>query len=522
MLRGISEDVAFINSFSDVYIKPRCGADFTSNHLSLSEMKNTMLSALKTKLEDFEDSCVDPKDTTHTMTIRGIQKNCSLEIAKQIAFTAVQESLVLDSKIEDNYNHVLFAVFNAYQRSSKRLLSLCYNIIKNSLNEQYSNKMNVFGLKLNECAHAFLLDKICDSYKRFYPEIHFLIRDKLKKANCETILLLNALLKSFQEATVMKNGFSVLDYSNAILSGSLTDDFIEYPILKHCQNYLDTIEYHIFRAIDSAKNLDDTDVCKILQLLHWRSRFLKLASENMFVTSGARKRQHLREELVPLLYIHSKWLHKHLMTPLFSLSTDKIQEMEFYAYVDRINNENDVDNSETIKISKKLRKLCGQPKLYVNKEEYELCLKKTEIYNKLNLNLNQPVKKQVEILAVDISTVTDYSLALDVPESDKFTIIEENMSKTRPLVTPALISEIKLLPLTSYVIQRLINIMKFEILMFVTKLTSEGNENVNENYRNLLLNLTQLIKLSKGFPAAFTNILEVLLKLMEGATNMER
>ncbi|GBP23274.1 Midasin [Eumeta japonica] len=69
IVRGISYEIAIINSFLDVYIKPRCGGDFaTSINASLAEMKNAMLIELKKFINTHTLQHVS-ENKTHTLTV---------------------------------------------------------------------------------------------------------------------------------------------------------------------------------------------------------------------------------------------------------------------------------------------------------------------------------------------------------------------------------------------------------------------------------------------------------------------
>lgn len=486
--------------------------------MSLAENKNQMLKLLEDTIKDTPNEISDTKDASHTMTVKGLCADASFELVKQIVFSAVQETL--DAKSEPKTHlHALCSVFNAYQKCHKDIRDVCHSVLKVNLEEQESsNSVRKITDKLNQQIFTFVTksDTSMNGHKRFYPELFISSTEEFTKTNIEEVLMFVQLAKTLTRESIPKNEFSVIDYSKAVLSGSLTDDFVEYPILKHCEQYLVAIDIHIVRAITKATEFNDTTACKVMQLLNWRNRFLKYASESIFVTSSTKRRKHLREDIVPLLYVHSKWLRKHLMTELFKhLPTDHKLIDSFNSKVQEITNQYDQDNTELMKLSKKLKKLYGQPKLYESKDEYDRSVRRSTAYGRLTLNVNQPLSKQLDKLSVDCASVTDLSLALDVPDNNTLTIIEENISKIAQAKSSQAVSEAMLLPVTSYVVQRVLSLLQTSLYDIVSKLSCEGSQATGTDV-TVLSYLVQLSRLSKGFPPALLNLLEVILKTVEG------
>lgn len=498
--------------------------------MSLAEMKNTMLKAIeKEVLEVINDPniTIDSKDTTHTLTVKGLCANSEFEIARQIAFVAAQESK--KSIVVSNPLHAFLCVFNAYTSCPKDLLQVCHNVINDNLTNQTKNSTSTLAEKLSENAYKHL-EKCSEMecHKRFYPESYEQNELSNKAANAQAVLIFNDLLKLLTKSTLPKGGFSVLDYSEAVASGSLTDDFVEYPILKNCQNYLKIIEIHVASAIIEAReSLGDVKSCRILQLLNWQSRFLRLASKAIFVASGSRKRPQLREDIVPLLNIHSKWLQKHLIGELFKLLPENHSlHNQFESLINGIlfteewSKQSEEIDSKLLKLTKKLRKLCRQPKLYKDKAEYGLCVRRSDVYKNLTLNMDGAVSKQLDKLSVDVATVTDTSLALDIPDQIKLAIIEENMAKIdrNASIHTAVSSELKLLPLTSYVLQRVLTMFQTDFLAILSESSSTQILKVTE----VLKSLVALCKRSKGFPLAFLNLLELVQNILEAGQDLQR
>ncbi|CAH0590186.1 unnamed protein product [Chrysodeixis includens] len=519
IVRGISTTTAFVNSFSDVYIKPRCGGDFTSDvRASLAEMKNSMLKALEKLMEEEKQSTKDvtKPTTSHTLTVKGLCSNSSVEIAKQIAYIASQETR--DGKDSSNL-HILFTLSSVYQKVPPHLCQTVYTIVKDSLNTDKSKQAKL-AQKLNDTAYEFYKEYVdLQSYKRYYPESNNLDDEVIHICNTEGLLLLNNLMDSYLHDTIPTNNFSVLDYSSAVLSGKLTDDFVEYPILKFCQKYVEKVNEFIEGAIERAQDsLDDKTACNITQLLNWRNRFVKLSNEAIFAPNQGKRRHVLREDIVPLLYAHSKWLQKHLIQLLCKLLPQNENIIKkFNTAIKSIILNSDNENTEMTKLSKKMRKMYSQPKLFVNQEEYDLSCEKTKVYDRLTLDMNQPISKQGNKLFVENYAVTDMQLALDVPDKEKLVLIQENITKFIDSKEFGKLSpQVRLLPIISYVVQRILTMLQRELLEAVSQLSKE-DKYIKFDSTEVLYSLVQIGKTTKGFPPALLNIVEVLLKLQENS-----
>lgn len=522
IIRGISHQTALVNSFSDVYIKPRCGGDFASNvNTSLAEMKNTMLKALEEKINHEEYRVFEARDTSHTLTVRGLCSNSSYEIAKQIAYVAVQQSNDIDSDLAFAL-HSLTSIFTSYQKCPENSMQTLYTIIKTSLEDD--NRLEQVANQLNDKALASVkkLKGHSESPKRFYPELQQLDENEITEANMKSVLLYNELWKTFVQKFLPENNFSALDYSKAVTSGMLTDDFVEYPILQHCKKYTDIIDEYIEHAIKYAQDsLDDKTVCQIIHLLNWRNRFLKVSSMPLFVTKKNKRTPILKEEIIPLIYMHSKWLQKHLMGELFKLlpPNHKLREQFNRASIDMLQNEQ--DNTEIAKFSKKLRKVKGQPKLHENQDGYDLAVARSDVYKQVTLDLTKPIETQAQKLSLDIEMATDMTLALDVPDSSKLTMIQENITKMLEVARHTKISlDVKLLPINGYVIQRMLSIMKIHFIDLIYKLSQgksiKASSGKLQQFVVILTNFTSLARVTKGFPPALLNILQVIEKLCLG------
>nr|XP_026493936.1 midasin isoform X1 [Vanessa tameamea] len=519
LLRGISSKTALLNSFSDVYIKPRSGSDFaTSVNASLSEMKNTMLKALELELGTEEYEPIVFSDVNHTLTVKGLCSNSSYEISKQIAYSAIKQA---NEEIStDNALISLFCTLITYQRCPKDLLHIVNHILKLNREMHNKNKLRSLTSDLNDVAFNFLNQRsISEPCKRFFVESYTLDNDVVCEVNAEFIQLFlnlkNIVIKFFLSST----GFSAFNYSCAVFEGQLTDDFVEYPILKNCRIYLQIIDNYIERSIKSSlSSMSDDFVCFLLQLLNWRDRFIKICSMTIFEKARNKRTPILKEEIIPLLNVHCKWVRKYLIGELFKIPTNQKHIEKFKNEVASINLINDQGCSKIAKVSKKLRKYYGQPKLYQNEEEYDLCIAKVELYNKTHLNVYESLNKQLIKVVRDPIYLSNVALAFDVPDNtavgeiqDNIKDINENSTKTIKLR-----SEVKLLPINLYIVQRVITVFQPLLLRFISKLPNDGfksNEFGKDGWK-ILDDLINFVKVMKGFPPTLISQLQVIQKII--------
>ncbi|KAJ0174061.1 hypothetical protein K1T71_010207 [Dendrolimus kikuchii] len=528
LLRGINIDVALKNSFSDVYIKPRNGADFASNvNSSLAEMKNNMFRSLNELISKKTSGYSGAHHPRYILTVNGLCANSSLEIVKQMSYPI--SCLIQDAsscnKLPNMNLYALFLFFNTYQKCSIDSCILLKTIIEKDLKYRNNFSSNLKDLlsKYNEKAYSYKTKRSLDNkhlFENYYPECYLVDQQKTTKINQSILFLYEDLIKPFLEQSDKKI-FSVLDYSKAVSNGSLSDDFAEYPILKQCSKYINHINANIeLSLIHNILNLSNENTCRILQLLNWRNRLVKVCNEPIFVSNDTKKRPVLREEILPVLRIHTKWLTKYLMSELFEIV--KYAQLPAFEKETKFLMANNEEHIDTSKSSKKLRKYYGQPKLYFNREEYDICLVRSDIYDNITLNMNQPLNRQLNKLSVDISSGTDWSFALDVPNEDKIVIIQPNLNKmfAKPVeTTPGIV---KLLPIISYIAQRVITLIQLDLLNLISKLPNceQKVRRPNKNSIEILTNLIHLGKNSHGVSPALLNLFEVLKRTSDSAEEM--
>lgn len=482
--------------------------------MSLAEMKKVMMQALTEAVSGQEyRKCIK---TDHTLTIRGLCSNSSIELAKQIAYVAVQAS-------SPNKSTSIFgSMFTTYQKASSELLKWVHIIVESGFKDQSTPSRCEFAKLLNDQAlHHLSRCRDLDTFSRFYQIPSTKSNTTYCISNMQSLLFYEKLLKAaiaYMQTKVSKKNFSILDYSRAVLAKDITDDFVEYPILKHCQNYFEIIECYVTKAIKLATDeLNDLRTCRIMQALNWRSRLFIQLSKDIFVQAEGSRRQALREDVIPLLYVHSKWLQKHLILLFADLSPENKNLYKAYmAEVKHIIKNRDQENTPMTKISKKLRKLYGQPKLFFSKDEYDICCEKTKIYRQISLDMGQPISKQLNKLCLNNSIVTDMNMALDVPNKETLALVQENMSKQQDndqILRESL--RVRLLPLISYVIQRIFTIVQSDFTDMISQLTNVDQPKVVSKYLDVLVSLKHLGKVINGFPPALLNLIEVMVHLQD-------
>lgn len=531
MTRGIPYKTATLNAFSDVYIKPRCGGDFVSDvKMSLAEMKNSMLRSLQKSCEDFR--AFEHAEQSHTLTVKGLCVDSKHEVTNQILYPF--PLLKHDGLTRKCYGHSLLSLFHlfvAYQKCPKENFEILLKYLWKSLDSQCVNWLTRI-LYHYDFKSYLQNNKNLESYKLFYPEQFKLDENNTKEANRKNLLLFHILIKEhFLHSSLIYtksntvHTLSALTYSKAVQTGALSDEFAEYPILKHCQRYVEIIDKYIETLVNKAKDsLNNQVTCLIIQLLNWRNRFLQICGEPIIYSGKGSRKTFRIEEVVPFLYIHSKWVQKHLIGELLKLAQNRDLEASFQKEVAVIAISEE-DNTQMAKLGKKLRKLNGQPKLYEMPEEFHKVNDRTNVYEKVTLDMNQPVEKQLHKLYIDINEVTDSVLALDIPDSDVLIKIQDNLNKIESVKTIAKLSDLKLIPLNSYVGQRVFSILQKDFRKIVTALSRDDFSIVNEvNYvseiRDILINMIHLGSVLKGFSPALLNLLQIILKLLDGNENL--
>ncbi|CAK1584663.1 unnamed protein product [Parnassius mnemosyne] len=528
LVRGIPCRSALWNSFADVYIKPRSGSDFVSNvNVPLAEMKNIMLKALEKELEKEEYDEINLSNTTHTLSIKGLCAKSSDEIGKQIAYPVVKQLSTKDS-CPDNALHYLFSIFVSYQKCHKETLFILHSIIKEYVSHEKNNKALILADQLNEKAFKYLqeISSNLSTHQRFYPESEMQLAKVIPETNVILTLLYNELHKVFTETSKHEKHFSALEYSKAVLSNSLTDDFVEYPILKFCQLYIQRVDDEIVKAVKLARDsFNDKIFCQILQLLNWRSRFIGICSKPIFVLTKSNRTPILKEEIIPLLNVHNKWLRKYLLNQLFKLPGNNKGLEKFNTDLEKMNLHNQNDSVTMPKLSKKLRKLYGQPKLYENETEQSLCIQRSDIYKSLTLDMNHPIEKQVTKIRVGSMPISDLSLVIDVPEENVLKTVQDivtrNLENAKDLDKSF---HLKLLPIHLYAVQRVLCLIKSDLLNIINKMNSnDKNYTISNNVIDVLTYLVNIGKEIKGFPPALLVLLKMIQNIItDNEVNFER
>lgn len=525
LIRGISSTTALLNSFSDVYIKPRSGSDFASSiNTSLAEMKNTMLKALEFELGTEEYEPVVSNDIHHTLTVKGLCTNSSYEVSKQISHMVIKQTTNSETSPE-RAAHIMFCMLSSYQKCPPELLEVFHYILKDSLKLNNGNKAKELTCQLNEKAFEHLKNnEKVNYYQRFFPEAYELESEIASDINRDFALLYIELQNIVLQLFVGDNSFSALDYSNAVCEGKLSDDFTDYPILKNCRMYLEIIDRYIKKSLKSMKTcLDDELLCLVVQLLNWRDRFIKVCSLPIFEKSKNKRAPILKEDIIPLLDVHRKWVQKYLLGELLKVPSNQDNMNKFSTEIKALMLNTEQDNSKIAKVAKKLRKCYGQPKLYQNQNDHDLSTSRAELYHRINLDMSESIDRQFCKISIEPGHLSDVTLALDVPNKEIIEDIEDTLSKLleNSSDTYKLRMQLKLLPINLYVLQRISNILQPYILEVVGKISNNAlNVGTTYDCTDILLSLIRTASVTKGFPTSLLNQFKIIQKILEGCPDI--
>ncbi|XP_023948089.2 midasin [Bicyclus anynana] len=530
LIRGISNTTALLNSFSDVYIKPRSGSDFAcSVNMSLAQMKNTMLKALEFEIGSEEYKPIVSNKINHTLTVKGLCSNASYEIAKQITHAIITQSA--DSEISpESATHALFCMLTSYQKCPPELFQIFYFIVNENVKLNSTSKIKALTLQLNEKAYEyFQSNKKAEAYKRFFPEAYKVYPEMIADINSDFALLCIELQNIVLQLFLGDSSFSALDYSNAVCAGKLTDDFAEYPILKNCRGYLEIIDRYINGALKSTPNsLNDELVCLVIQLLNWRHRFIKVCSLPIFEKSKSKRTPILKEEIIPLLNVHKKWVDKYLLYELFKMPSNQSNMEKFTSEINTLMLNNEKDNSKIAKVGKKLRKCYGQPKLYQNQNEYDVSSTRNELYRRIHLDMTEPIDRQYYKVSIQPGYLSDITLALDVPDKEVIKDIEDMFAKVLEKTSDSakLKTKLKLLPINLYVIQRIINVLQPYLLKVVNNISNNnelkiGSHFISNDCVEILIKLIETANVTKGFPSSLLDNLKLIRKILENGPDQD-
>lgn len=525
IIRAVPHDVALLNSFSDVYIKPRTSGDFVSTtQAPLAKLKNDMLKAVELELRNIE--VLDVITASSTLRVKELCTHSAHELGNQIAFSVIQ----VDEGIgyyKTTLLHTLYNIFIAYQRCPKDILLALRLIIDSNFNERsdYAAKRKAYGQSLNFTAFKhFETYSILEANQRFFPEQYTLSEEAIKRSNASALILYTQLVAAYyMNIKCSEDGLKFVDYSRAVHMKTLSDDFPEYPLLRNCLNYVEYIEDCTVRVIKSIQDkLDDETTIHVLRLLNWKNRFYDVAFSCMFIKSNENSRRILDVKLVKSLYLHSKWVEKHLFEELFKMLPPEHElKIPFHTKVLTFTGDNNQISENSAIFSKKVRKLIGQPILYAGQEQYDLCQTRRNIFKTASVDLKQPLAGQKEILSLNYNVVSDLKLALDVPDEETIDGVIENIEKKPENPDEFHKTDATILPLNACIIQRVLNILKEQIFEVVCELTADEELKLRNDFGEVLVNLVHFARMSKGLAPELLSLLEYLAKVANGTIDVK-
>lgn len=528
MIRAVPFDVALLNSFADVYIKPRNACDFASSHTeSMAKIKNNMMKTIENELKDIE--VLEVRTASSTLRVKELCTHSALEIANQLAYSVIQVDEGFSS-LETTLMQTLYSIFIAYQRCPKEIMFALRTVIDTNFDERndFTVKRKVYSLAMNKKAYEHHEgNELIVANQRFYSEQYTLQPDVIKTTNESAILLYLRLVGGYY-LNVMhsEEGVKFVDYSRGYQQGHVTDDFPEYPLLRNCLNYVQFIEECIEGVIRSIRSsLDDKTTLRILQVLNWKNRFYDIAFSNMFVKNEDSRLRILDMSLVKSLYLHSKWIHKHLIEELFKLLPEgnSIEE-KYYANYIRITGGNELVSSNLAKVCKKVRQQYGQPKLYANKDQFQKCLSRRNIFEYTTVDLMKPLDSQLEMIPAYCNIVTDENLATDVPDEEIIENAAEYMERHNENSTGEIDDmAIVKMPMYSCLIHKVLHSLKMELAEVLYEISNDSLElKTRIDLSEAIANVVHHGRKHRVLGTEFLSLLACIQKLLNGTMEIPK
>lgn len=511
LLRGENELVAVVNSFSDVYIKPRTNTDFFDSNISLGEFKNKMLNNLLDSVKQFFNDDYSNFNLTdfsrYTFSCTRLCESSSLERIKQDSYFLNKTLDKYSSQFSDQLVFKLSHLFyNYYQHSTPddvlvrykfidqifamlerrmdpNLLRWCLSLNKNIykvIKKNYNNEYLEYPCDLSLVPQIVDLNLDCEVYNNFKLHIYF------KCLNSEVDL------EKQQVITIM-------DHSKHIADGSYSDMHKGSVLIKYCY----PLYHQLLRLIEDfilhkGTKIIHEDFCQYILLLSWLKRFYKCCNAPLHEKSNRPNSKYvLSRSSIDNLILHYAWLEKHLMKRIVSTfqCSSEIQNML-----------NDIEkslitmNSPFKTIHKRYIKLMGQPSPCSNIDTYTLSLKRNEIIenalstkylkrNHGNVKLKDLAKRRAQIAV--FSNVRD---AFGLPEeiscedlellNDEATedLAECDIDLSVPSENTYLFN-MKMWPIKDFIIQKISNLHYADLFRWFFE---NGDEKSNETAKELL------------------------------------
>ncbi|CAK1552225.1 unnamed protein product [Leptosia nina] len=252
--------------------------------------------------------------------------------------------------------------------------------------------------------------------------------------------------------------------------------------------------------------------CQILQLLNWRSRFYKTCTLPIFTMQ--KRVPILKEDIVPILEIHNKWVQKYLFEALYSLLNEPEMYEELNREVTKLKLNVEEEYTQISKISKKLRKCYGQSKLFKDQKEYDSCCARAKVYQDIHLDMNQPFDKQLYKMQHVLYTLNKM-FAVDIPDEASIKNVENSVALAKESRN-TLTSDMKLIPINVYLIQRMLNVVQPFLPDLLRKFFATEDILLHANETSCLDILSSVSNYAKsclGFSSALLDHFQVLLEM---------
>lgn len=541
LLRGENELVAIVNSFSDVYIKPRTNLDFFDGKMSLGEFKinmlNDLLDSVKqfSKENHFDFSHID--FSRYTYSCKRLCESSSLERIKQDSYflnkTLSKYSYQFSDEVIFKLSHLFY---NYYQHSTSSDISMRYEFI-NQLIRMLEKHMEPNLLQWCTSLNRNIFNIVKTNYNNTYLEYPCdlsIVSQILDNLDFEAYN--NFKLHLYFKCMNSEIGFerkqitSIMDHSKHIAGGSYSDIHKGSVLIKYCYPLYNMLLKLVEEFVMNQRNrISHEDFSQFLLLLSWLKRFYESCNAPLHEKSNKPNSKYiLSRTSIDNLILHYSWLEKHLIKRIIS-------SFQSNAPSEVLNMLNDIEkslvtmNSPFKTIHKRYIKIIGQPSPYPNIEMYALSHKRNDIFEnalstkylkRIHTNVKQKdLAKQKAQLTLFSNIHDAFGLPRDISREDLDLLDDEAIEDLAECdFDPVLPSEstnlfsIKMWPIQDFIIQKISNLHYIDLFYwFFENIEDKSDEIVKKlsnfsSYEILTKHLHFVIDKIEFFPLKLRSI----------------
>ncbi|XP_077284299.1 midasin [Arctopsyche grandis] len=538
LLRGEDQISAIVNSFSDVYIKPRSSSDFSG--ISLAENKIEMLNVLLANVKEFSLDHMKVANfnefSKHTLSCKSLCESSSFERIKQDTYflnkILCKNASGFDDKIILKLSHLFY---NFYRISSHNDLIYRYEFVIHlikSMKNTINAKLADWCLEININLFIAISQNVKKQYIEYPWDLTLVEELTNLDSKSETNLNLNLYiyfltLTSRNSDDRHENYFKIIDQSKNIASGSYNDIYVGSTLVKYCFPLLQELEKTIKETLLHQGTKIDHNIWNLLVLLlNWFNRFFKSCNLPLFDKSkeNSKLKRIIRKDSIEDLILHYKWLSKYLIKDLSSLCPLNSKIIKLITDIDK---SLATSNSPFKAIHKQYSKLIGQPSPYPNDQTFALCSLRNEFiknsvsnkilarqhqyYNNANLekhnlhislfsNIRDSFEFPEEIFSEKLQAFND-----ETPQNEENVMDDDSVISTG---TKSFICNAQLWPAKDFLVQKVANLYHIkllneflEIYTSSQSLKSEGAVSKISTSNNDLMNyFSSVIKGLEYFP----------------------